>query len=58
MEIRPKVDLDVAIIFKLINNSTKRIQKKFIFNQYLEIGERRLQPNFANFNLDFLSKYR
>ena len=28
---------------------------KFVFNQYLEIGGR-LQPNFANFNLDFLSK--
>ena len=30
--------------------------KKLIFNQYLEIGGR-LQPNFAKFILDFLSKY-
>ena len=29
---------------------------KLIFNQYLEIGGT-LQPNFANFYLDFLSKY-
>ena len=45
------------IFLKLINNFTKKIQKKSIFNQYLEIGGR-LQPNFANFNLDFLPKYR
>ena len=30
---------------------------KSIFNQYLEIRGR-LQPNFANFNLDFLSKFK
>ena len=34
----------------------KEIQKKEIFNQYLEIGGR-LQPFFANFKLDFLLKY-
>jgi hypothetical protein len=34
----------------------KEIQKKEIFNQYLEIGGR-LQPNFSNFSLDFLLKY-
>ena len=39
-----------------INNSQKQNQRKLIFNQYLEIGGR-LQPNFANFNLHFLSKY-
>ena len=39
------------------NSPKKKIQKKLIFNQYLEIGER-LRPNFANFNLDFLAKYR
>ena len=42
-------------ISQIISNSRK-IQKELIFNQYLEIGGR-LQPNFANFNLDFLSKY-
>ena len=44
-------------ILKLINNSRRKFLKKSIFNQYLEIGER-LQPNFANCNLDFLPKYR
>ena len=36
----------------------KTIQVKLIFDQYLhvEIGGR-LQPHFAHFNLDFLSKY-
>ena len=36
----------------------EKIQKKLQkFNQYLEIGVR-LQPNLANFNLDFLPKYQ
>ena len=35
-----------------------KIQKKSIFNpEYLEIGGS-LQPNFANFDLAFLTKYR
>lgn len=34
----------------------KKIQMKYIFNQYLEIGGR-LQPTFANFELDFLLMY-
>ena len=34
----------------------KKIQKKLIFNQYLEIGGT-LQHNFSNFNHGFLSKY-
>ena len=38
-------------------NEMKWNEMKWIFNQYSEIGGR-LQPNFANFNLDFLLKYR
>ena len=42
----------------LINNSRRKFEtEKLIFNQYLGMGGR-LQPNFANFNLDFLLKYR
>ena len=39
-----------------VSNKVSQTKNKFIFNQYLEIGGR-LQPSFANFNLDFLSKY-
>ena len=39
------------ILLKLVNNSfTKKIQQKSVFRN-------RLQPNFSNFNLEFLSKY-
>ena len=51
---------DLGLIFSLLKleeKFTKKIQKKLIFSQYLEIG-RSLQPNFANFNPDFLPKYR
>ena len=35
---------------------TRKIQEKWLFNKYVGIGGR-LQPNFANFNLNFLSQY-
>ena len=34
----------------------KKKQKKYVINQYLEIGGR-LQMNFSNFRLDFRLKY-
>ena len=42
-------------VIKVVSSNTRR--RILIFDQYLEIGGR-LQPNFANFNLYFLSKYR
>ena len=48
-------DYQMVLRAEFCDPNTRDVERlsKSVFNQYLEI-----QPNFANFNLDFLPKYR